>query len=134
MSFDRKFLACALGYMIVGICMGMYMGGSHDLSMRDAHSHILFIGFLFSLSYATIHKLWIERPPEVLAEAQFLLHQGGAAFECAGLVVLYGELAPAEWIEPVLGLAALAVLLGALLMLYMIVRKDVKATEPIVIT
>lgn len=128
MSFDRKYLAWALSYAAIGICLGIFMAASQNYAQREAHSHTLLVGFVLSLGYGVIHKLWIEQPKPIIAKTQFIVHQVGAVSMCLGLFLLYGNIAPAALLDPILGISSLAVLVGALLMLYMVVKANAAKT------
>lgn len=122
MNFDRKFLIWALGYAAVGLSLGLYMGASQNHGELVTHAHILLVGFLLSLGYAIIHRLWLDKPGRTVANTQFVVHQAGAITLSVGLFLLYGGMGPEATLSPILGVASAAVLLGTLLMLYMVVR------------
>jgi len=122
MNLDRGFLIWALGYAAVGIALGLYMAASHNHGELVTHAHILLIGFVLSLVYGIIHKLWLEKPNRAVANIQFVVHQAAAVAVSVGLFLLYGGLVPEPTLGPVLGIASAGVLLGVLLMLYMVMR------------
>lgn len=122
MNLDRKFLVWALGYAAVGISLGLYMAASQNHGELVTHAHILLIGFVLSLVYGIIHKLWLGNPNRSVANFQFVLHQAAAITVSVGLFLLYGGMVPESTLGPILGVAAAGVLLGMLLMLYMVVR------------
>ncbi len=132
MNLDRRFLIWALGYAIVGICLGIYMAASQNHGEFITHAHILLIGFVLSLVYGIIHKLWLDKPGRTLANTQFGVHQLGAITLSVGLFLLYGNFVPLATLDPILGIASVAVLLGMLLMLYMVVKSG-RATRPSVV-
>jgi hypothetical protein len=111
-----------LSFAAVGLCLGIYMAASQNHGQLVAHAHILLIGFVLSLVYGIIHKLWLHQPNRMLANVQFVVHQAAAVTVSVGLFLLYGGLAPAPVLEPILGVASSGVLLGMLLMLYMVLR------------
>ena len=121
-SFDRAYLIFALSYAAVGMGLGIFMGLSRNHGQFVTHAHILLVGFVTSLIYAVIHKLWLPAPPRMLATVQFILHQAGCLAMFAGLLLLYGGMAAEDQLSPLLGSAAVAVILGMLLMLVMVVR------------
>ena len=131
MNLDRRFLIWALGYAAVGISLGLYMAASQNHGELVTHAHILLIGFVLSLVYGIIHKLWLDKPNRAVANTQFVLHQAAAVTVSVGLFLLYGGIVPEPTLSPFLGIASVAVLLGMLLMLYMVVRsgRDKAATE-----
>jgi hypothetical protein len=119
-SLDRKFLLWALSYAAVGLALGIYMGASENHGELVTHAHILLIGFVLSLVYGIIHKLWLEKPNRAVANIQFVVHQAAAVTVSVALFMLYGNILPAATLGPILGIASAAVLLAMLLMLYMV--------------
>jgi hypothetical protein len=121
MKLDRKFLLCALLYVVFGMCVGIYMAASKNHGEYVAHAHILLVGFVVSLIYGLIHRLWINSENRPVAIVQFYLHQLSALVMSIGLLLLYGGLYQ-EMIDPVLAASAIGVLASALLMVYMVIR------------
>ena len=130
MDFDRRFVVWALGFAIVGLGLGIYMAASQNHGELVAHAHILLIGFVVSFVYGIIHRLWLEKPNRTIATIQFVLHQAAAVTISIGLFLLYGNFMPPAALDPVLGIAAVGVLLGMLLMLYMVIRSGTR-TAPL---
>lgn len=130
-GFDRKYLIWALSYAAAGMGLGIYMGMSGNHGQFVAHAHIMLVGFVSSLIYAVIHRLWLPLPSRVLATAQFILHQAGSLTMFAGLLLLYGRVASEDRLGPVLGAASIAVMLGALLMLVMVLKAGVRQAQSV---
>jgi hypothetical protein len=122
MGFDRKYLVWALGYAVVGMCVGIYMAASKNHAQFVAHAHILLVGFVVSFVYGLIHRLWLHQPRKAVAQIQFVLHQAAAVVLLAGLLLLYGNGASEAVLEPFLGIGAIGVLLAMLLMIFMVIR------------
>lgn len=122
MGYDRKYLLWALAYAVAGMGLGVVMGASHDHSQHVTHAHILLVGFVTSLAYGIIHKLWLVQVTSVLASIQFLLHQAGAITMIAGLLLLFGQVLPPEQIDPVLAISSIVILAGAAAMLAMVLK------------
>jgi hypothetical protein len=122
MNLDRRFLVWALSYAAIGLVLGIYMAASQNHSELVTHAHILLIGFVLSLVYGIIHKLWLTKPSRAVANTQFVLHQAAALTISVGLFLLYGNFVPLATLDPILGTAAVGVLVGMLLMLYMVIR------------
>lgn len=128
-NFDRKYLIWALCYALAGMGLGIYMGESGNHAQFVAHAHIMLVGFVTSLIYAVIYRLWLPDPSRTLATIQFILHQAGTLAMSAGLLLLYGRVASEEQMGPLLGPATLAVILGVLLMLVMVLKTGTRPTE-----
>lgn len=128
MSYDRKYLVWALGYVAIGMCLGIFMAASKNHAQHPTHAHINLVGFVLSLSYGIIHKLWLGQPNQVIAKTQFIVHQAGAVTMFISLFLLYGNIAPEAQLAPILAIAAITVLVSALLMLYMVLKANVVKT------
>jgi len=120
MEFDRKYIVWALAYAIAGMALGIYMAASQKHDQHVTHAHVLLLGFVASVIYGVIHKLWLDVHRPAIATAQLITHQFGVLVMCTGLFLLYGGLVPAQALEPILAIASIAVLLGAVLMLRMV--------------
>lgn len=125
MSIDRRYLIAALAYAIIGLALGIYMAASHDHGHRVTHAHILLLGFVVSLVYGLIYKLWIEQPSPRLAMARFAFHQSGAAVLLIGLFLLYGNMIAESTVGPIMGVASICVLIGMLLMMVMVMKNPI---------
>jgi hypothetical protein len=122
MNFDRKYLLCGLFYAVAGMGLGLYMGASHNHAQHVTHAHILLLGFVVSLIYGVIHKLWLGERVGAMATVQFIAHHLGAVTMFTGLFLMFGNLAPEAEVGPVLGIAAMIILSGVLMMLFMVIK------------
>lgn len=123
MTIDRVFLTWALGYVVLGMLLGIFMAMSQDHGQHVTHAHILLVGFVLSLVYGVIHKLWLEGGSGRFAKIQLYAHQAGAVAMSVGLFLLYGNFVATEIVDPLLGGASIAVLAAALMMFWMVVRE-----------
>ena len=128
-SFDRMYLIWALCYAAAGMTLGIYMGESGNHGQFVTHAHIMLVGFVTSLIYAVIHRLWLPAPSRALATVQFILHQAGSLAMFAGLLILYGRADMEAQLSPLLGAASIAVILGMLLMLVMVLQSGARAAR-----
>jgi len=120
MNFDKKYLVWALGYLIAGMGLGLYMAASRNHALLVAHAHILMVGFAVSFIYGIIHRLWLQQPGRTLATVQIVLHQAATLAMCTGLLLLYGGVLPESTLAPLLGAGSVGVLLAALLMIWLV--------------
>ncbi len=139
MQYDRKYLLWALSYAVAGMCLGIYMAASHNHAQHVTHAHIMLVGFVVSLSYGIIHRLWLGQSQDSpkLARLQFYAHHAGALAMMTGLLLFYGGVVAEAAIEPVLSVASITVLGAAVMMLVMAVkasRVDDEQQEEIVAT
>lgn len=113
---DRKFVMSALGYALVGLALGIYMGISEDHSQFVTHAHIMLVGFVVSFVYAVCHKLWLNNEMSTLAKVQFYVHQSGALVMFIGLFLFYGNFISRTTMGPILGISTIVVFSGMALM------------------
>lgn len=130
-NFDRTYLIWALSYAAAGMALGIYMGASRNHGQFTTHAHIMLVGFVTSLIYAVIHRLWLTAPSRALATIQFILHQAGSLAMFAGLLLLYGHSASEDQVGPLMGPATIAVILGVLLMLVMVLKAGVSPAQSV---
>ena len=124
MDISRGFLVMGAVYLVVGIVMGAYMGGSGDHSLTPVHAHINLLGFtlmtLFGLGYRLVPGLGEGTLPKV----HFWLHQVGTLFLLVGLFLLMSGRAEEATIGPAFPVLEGAVLLGAVLWLVAVLRRS----------
>ena len=130
-SFDRTYLIWALCYAAAGMALGIYMGISQNHGQFVTHAHVMLVGFVTSLIYAVIHRLWLPAPSRVIATIQFILHQAGSLTMFGGLLLIYGHAASEDRVGPLMGPAALAVILGVLLMLVMVLKAGARPVQSV---
>lgn len=126
----RKHTVFGLVFAILGMLMRIYMAASHDHGQRATHAHVLLLGLVVSLLYGMVYRLWLPDEPSALATAQLVLHQAGTVGLTSGLFIMFGALLPTPTIEPVLAVASLAVLAGAVLMLVIFLRAGRATAQP----
>lgn len=120
LSVDRAHLTAGLVYGALGMGLGIYMAASHNHVQLVTHAHLLLAGFLLSLIYAIIHRLWLLEPSRMLSHLQFATHHAGVVLMITGLYLLYGGHGRPEALEPLLAGSSILVLLALLLMLVMV--------------
>ncbi|WP_438862287.1 TonB-dependent receptor [Neptunicella sp.] len=127
---DRKFVATALGYGLVGLLLGIFMAMSKNHSQLVTHAHIMLLGLVVSFIYAACHKLWLGASTSRLINIQYYLHQIGTLLLTLGLFFMYGGLLPEAVLGPFLGIGSLFVLGGMILMKIMFIQsKPVTTTD-----
>jgi hypothetical protein len=114
-SIDRYYLTTGLVYGILGLGLGIYMAATRDHGQLVTHAHLMLVGFLLSIVYALIHRLWLERPGRLMNGLQFGAHHLGTVMMVTGLYLLYGGHVPHDNLEPVLASASIMVLIAMVL-------------------
>ncbi len=115
MNVARNFLLIGVLYLLVGLLIGMYMGGSGDRAMTAAHAHMNLVGFTLMVVFALSYRLFPAMAEGGLAKAHFWLHQFGALVMSVGLVLITGGILPEETVGPIMPVGEIAVVIGVAL-------------------
>jgi len=110
-------LLFALVFAIIGMLLGIYMASSKNHTQHVTHAHILLLGFVVSVIYAVIYRLWLTGSGGIVAKLQTGLHEIGVIMLSGGLFMLYGQRMSEEQLGPFLGIGSFAVLISVVMML-----------------
>lgn len=112
MQISRNFMVIGVAYLLLGIGLGMYMGGSGDHSLAPLHAHINLLGFTLMTVFGLVYRVIPAMGATTLARAHFWLHQAGALILLAMLSMLLTGRITEAGMAPLAPLAELLVLLG----------------------
>lgn len=102
-------------YLVIGILIGMYMGGSGDHSLTPVHAHINLLGAVLMLIMGMLYRLQPSLTEGWMGRSHFWLYQLGAVILLTGLYLMVSGKVAEATIGPVLVVAEVAVLLGTLI-------------------
>ncbi len=112
MNISRNFLVIGSAYLLLGILLGMYMGGSGDHKMAPVHAHINLLGFTLMAVFACVYKLFPAMAGGRLATIHFWLHQIGALILIVMLFLLFSGKISEAGMAPLAPIAEALVLIG----------------------
>lgn len=115
MNISRAFLLFGAVYLLVGIVMGSYMGGSGDHTLAPVHAHINLLGFTLMTAFGLAYRVIPGLADGWMPKAHFWLHQAGTLVLLVGLYFLLSGSLPEATVGPVMPLAEGAILIGAIL-------------------
>ncbi len=115
MSVSRNFMLIGSLYIILGVGIGIYMGGSGDRTLVPLHAHINLLGFVLPMAFGLVYHLFPAAGESLQARAHFWLHQIGALVLLVMLwLLLSGKIAEAAMF-PIAPLAELCIFIGLIL-------------------
>jgi hypothetical protein len=79
MNTSRNFLVIGSLYILVGMVIGAYMGGSGDHSLAPVHAHINLLGFTLSTIFAVVYRVFPTLDGSGLARLHFWLYSVAVA-------------------------------------------------------
>ena len=106
---DIAFLVLASACLIVGVCLGIYMGVNEDFQLVAVHTHVNLVGWVSLALFGVIYRNYPELAASRLARVHFWLAVPSALAFPVGLY-----LTQAHQIRVVVMVASLLWLSGAL--------------------
>ena len=70
-QIDRNLVAIGLGWLVLGMLLGLYMGASNDTRLLQVHVAMLMGGFVVITTYGVLYRLWPAMKTGSLAKIQF---------------------------------------------------------------
>lgn len=123
MNISRGFMVMGAIYLLVGILLGAYMGGSGDHSLAPVHAHINLLGFTLMTIFGFGYRLIPGLGEGTLPKVHFWLHQIGALGLLLGLFLMMSGNVDGETIGPIFPVLEGAILLGVVLWLVGVLRR-----------
>jgi len=114
MNVSRNFMLLGSAFLIIGITIGMYMGGSGDHTLALSHAHINLLGFVLSVVFALTYKAYPAMAEGRLASIHFWLHLVGAVAVNLLLFLMLSQIITEAAMVPLAPISELLVLLGVL--------------------
>lgn len=109
---SRRWLTMAILYFVAAVCMGVFMGATHDHRLMSVHAHMNLLGWVTMALIGFVYWLFPQQAQNRVASAQFWLHQIGLPGMMIALGLrFYGNEAAGEFI----GIFSLLVLGSVLL-------------------
>jgi hypothetical protein len=112
MNVSRNFLIMGSLYLLVGITIGMYMGGSGDHTLAPAHAHINLLGFTLMTVFGLVYRVFPPMAASGLSRIHFWLHQVGALVLVVLLFLLFTGRISEDAMFPLAPIAELIVFIG----------------------
>ena len=99
---SERFVKIAVVYLVLGACLGLYMGLSQNFVLMPVHAHVLLAGWLTLAMAGVLYRLFPAAAGTRLAHAHFWLHNLGLPVFMVGLgLMLTGQ----TTLTPVVGTA-----------------------------
>jgi hypothetical protein len=73
LRIDTSFLLLAVACLIVGACLGIYMGINEDFQLAPVHAHFNLVGWVSLALFGVIYRLYPELSASRLARLHFWL-------------------------------------------------------------
>jgi cbb3-type cytochrome oxidase subunit 1 len=87
MAMSKAFIIIAVGYLIVGGCLGFFMGITQNFTLIPVHAHILLAGWASLAVMGLIYNQYPRSATTRLAKLHFWLHNIGLPIFMGGLAL-----------------------------------------------
>ena len=85
---SKRFLIIAVAYLVVGGCLGLFMGITQNFTLIPVHAHILLAGWASLAVMGLIYNQYPKSSTTRLARLHFWLHNIGLPIFMGGLAML----------------------------------------------
>ena len=116
---SQRWIRLALVYFTLAVCLGLYMGASHDFRLRPVHVHVNMLGWVSAALTGCVYWLFPRAATTRLARIHFWLYNLAMPLQMASLAALYLGNAAAE---PVLGVSGIGVVIAVVIFAFNIWR------------
>jgi uncharacterized membrane protein len=90
-SFSKRFLLCAVAYVVLGMGLGMHMGARQDFQLAPLHAHMNLVGWVTMAIFAWFYNAVPAAAEGKLAQVHFWAAQIGMIMFIVGLYMLLNE-------------------------------------------
>jgi len=87
-SFSRRFLLCAIAYVVIGMALGIHMGAREDFVLAPVHAHMNLVGWVTMALFAFYYNAVPAAGEGKLAQAHFWIAQIGLILMIPGLTMM----------------------------------------------
>jgi hypothetical protein len=88
---DTLFLLLAALCLIVGVCLGIYMGMNQDFQLVPVHAHLNLVGWVSLALFGVVYRLYPRLAASRLARVQFWLAAPSAPLFPVGIYLAVFE-------------------------------------------
>jgi hypothetical protein len=88
---DTLFLLLAALCLIVGVCLGIYMGMNEDFQLMPVHAHLNLVGWVSLALFGVVYRLYPRLAASRLAGVQFWLAAPSAPLFPVGIYLAVFE-------------------------------------------
>ena len=120
MSVSATFLRLSVLFVLLGVCLGYWMGMTHNFTVSPVHAHINLLGWVSMFLYGLFYRVFPDAARGWLPKVHFALAVTGLPIMMVGLTIqllaapgLMGLVPPMMIVGPtlvVLGMFAFAVI------------------------
>ena len=90
-AFSKRFLLCAVAYVVVGMALGTHMGANQDFKLAPLHAHMNLVGWATMALFAWFYNAVPAAAEGKLAQAHFWIAQVGIILFIIGLYMVLNE-------------------------------------------
>lgn len=113
-NYTRWFLVIGSVYLVIGVSIGMYMGGTGEFRLAPVHAHINLVGFALMSIFGLIFRAIPTMATNTLGKVHFWAFQAGALILVAALYLLISERVAESTVGPAILIGEVLVAVGVL--------------------
>lgn len=89
-----RFIKISTLYLVIGVCMGMFMSITHDFTLKGVHVHVNLLGWAAMMSAGIVYYIFPQAGASKLGKTHFWIHNIALPVMMVSLALLsYGNTA-----------------------------------------
>jgi hypothetical protein len=125
---DAVFVVFGLVLLLSGMTLGAVMGSSGDHGQQPTHAHINLVGGVLSILFGLAHRGWPALRAGMAPLIHLALHVAGVLVMIVGLSMMFGAAGETPLTKGLASGGSGAVMLGALIFLFLFATKAFRET------
>ncbi len=73
-NVERLFILTGLGFLLIGMSLGLKMGMTQDFTLHPLHAHLNLLGFVLMTLFGLVYHTWPTMKEGPLASVHYVLH------------------------------------------------------------
>ena len=111
-DISKRWFLVAIAYLVIGICVGVFMGASGDHTLYAVHAHVNLLGWVSMSLMGLLYRAFPAAARSPLAGWHFWIYQVSVPIMLLAVAAIYTGHREAD---PVAGVASFGVLVAVLL-------------------
>ena len=118
LKIDKLYVTLGFLWLIAGAIFGTWLGASGHENFANSHAHIGLLGFVASVLFGLVHRVWPQLRSSRIALPQLAVYEIGTALLILGKIMLDGT----GQANVFLFIGSITVILGAAMFLWLFVK------------
>jgi hypothetical protein len=122
-NIDRWFILTGLGFLLIGMALGLHMSKAQDFTLHGLHAHLNLLGFVVMTLFGLCYRIWPRMQEGALAKVHYLVHTVTVAVALSLLYLILTDMSRGPTLGPILDTVLLATYAATILFTYLFLTR-----------